>query len=392
MIRMQWERTRPLWLPQIVSFFTVFISGAIGCSDRVSTDKERRGTFLPVNTAERPVKGHCGNTPFLVRLLVLDLKSGWFSEDLDLPFTKDLFDGCSPLGSLETDYLHYTRAMVEGVSLTGAGLEAVAPCLQASTRKRWPDWDRFENQVLENRGNPDAAPPQAQAVGTETECELGPLTPYEQIWILSGDEEDLTNIRESSRLFQSMIDQLKARAAEGPLGLYLGAGMSNVTHVNAFAKALGLSASGVFDRNPDIWKGDFATPGLTEFYLPEVLRSLPGEGEPTLGTFRSSFTPLRERAEIYDFGGVNPLAQLSSGEQDFEGYTQPPRCLGDRITLAGATVQARDLCNQAVLASWESDQLKVVLDANLARFYGIDDAFDHIIRTADFLRVMETEP
>lgn len=382
----------PVWLPGALCVLVSFAFGASGCGQRGSRDKERNEALVPVNTAELPGKSHCGNTPFLVRLLVLDLKSGWFNEGLDLPFQKDLLSGCSARGSLETDYLHYTRAMVEGVSLTGAGLDAVAPCLQASKQKRWPDWDRFEDQVLENRGKPDAVPPQAPAVGAETECELGSLTAYDQIWILSGDEEDLTDLRERSRLFQSMVAQLTARAAERPLGLYLGAGMSNVTHVNSFATALGLSASGVFERNPDIWKGDFATPGVTEFFLPEALRAQPGAEEPASGTFRSSFAPLSERTEIYDFGGVNPLARLADGEQDFEGYARPPRCLGDRIALAGATVQARDVCSQAVLATWESDKLKVVLDANLARFYGIEDAFDYIIRTADFLRFAETAP
>lgn len=303
-------------------------------------------------------------------ILILDFKSGWFAGDGGTFFSDSIAPNCPGEAALSIDYIHITTELVESNRNPLTQQQYVLPCLgQAVTR----DWFVFDPKTE----------------GPAAECTLGSLEAYGQVWILSGDEGDELDVPVSSALFQSVLQRLQERSAKGPMGLFLGAGLSNITHANTIARSTLGYPGGLFARNTEVSQALFPSP---DFVLNYNAAPLMGVAAADLGAgqFSQAFYPFAGVESIYDYGDFNAQTNLAIllGQLPPEVspiYTENPKCLGDAIVQSGLTVVARDACNKAIMAHGKSGNIKVFAEGNLARFYGLKDPLEHLSRLAHYL-------
>jgi hypothetical protein len=307
------------------------------------------------------------------KALIVDLKSGWFAGDGGTFFKERLDPKCPGAGALAIDYYHITTAIVESnkdlKSLTPGDAISCTAGLMADAEGR-----------LESGANPEQA------------CSFSSLAQYSQIWILSGDEYDPIDIRINSPLFGSLLSRLDERqkiAAQSPVGVFLGAGLSNISHGNAAASKILSSDVAVFTRNAQVATGVFPSQRYVSQFDHAPLKSS-AELNPAAGTFVEKFAVFNGMESIFDYGKMNSLGLFEAVQAQLQGrgnsiFTQVPRCFADPISNPSFTAVARDSCNQSTVAFLDRPGVRILAEANMARFYGLADPQEYMTRIARFL-------
>jgi hypothetical protein len=305
--------------------------------------------------------------------LIIDLKSGWFAGDGGTFFKERLDPKCPSAGALAIDYYHITTAIVESnkdlKNLTPNDAIACTARLMQNAEGR-----------LEGGANPEQV------------CSFNSLAQYSQIWILSGDEFDPIDIRISSPLFGSFLSRLEERvkaAAQSPVGLFLGAGLSNISHGNAAASRILSSDAALFTRNAQVATGVFPSQRYVSQFDHAPLKAS-AELNPTAGTFVEKFAVFNGMESIFDYGKLNSFGLFEAVQAQLQArgnsiFTQVPRCFADPISNPSFTVVARDSCNQSTTAFLDRPGVRILAEANMARFYGLDDPQEYMTRIARFL-------
>lgn len=304
------------------------------------------------------------------KILILDFKSGWFAGDGGTFFSDSITPTCAGDAALDIDYLHITTELVETNRKVVSQQEYVLPCLGQEAARNWFHFD-------------------LTGAGPAAECTLGSLDTYGQIWVLSGDETDELDVPISSALFQSVLMRLQERSARGTMGLFLGAGLSNITHANSIAQSTLGHQNELFSRNIELSQGQFPSPDFVQSFKAAPLLGI-AEGQPGPGQFSNVFYPFANVETIYDYGELNEATKLSVllGQLPIDAsriYAEQPDCLGDPIVPSSLEVVARDACNNVIMAHGRSGTIKFFAEGNMARFYGLKDPLEHLSRLAHFL-------
>ncbi len=306
------------------------------------------------------------------RVLILDLKSGWFAGDGGT-FFMDMLQPQCPAGevpALKIDYLHITKGFVETNRDPESDAEPyVLPCMGENSIRLWLNF--------------------SDEIGPSTECTVGSLAAYDQIWLLSGDEADELDLRNDSELVNSIVSRLSERVQAGPVGLFFGAGLANTGHANHIANAVLGWQEPLLAPHANLTPGIFPSPRFPSLFEAKPL-SPAAAPELQAGEFNGSFVPFVGLPQLFDYGAPNLLLQqsiltglLDVGPQSF--FSQVQECFGDSISSPHVTVVAKDHCGRNVIGVHESEGLRVMTDANLARFYGLQSPMGVLSRVAHFL-------
>jgi hypothetical protein len=315
----------------------------------------------------------CTGQKQLGKALIIDLKSGWLAGDGGRFFKERLDPKCPGAGVLAVDYYHITTAIVE----SNKDLRNLTPndALACTARLM---------QDAEGRLEGDANP--------EKVCSFNSFSQYSQIWILSGDEYDPIDIRIASSLFRSLLSRLDERtksAAQTPVGLFIGAGLSNISHANAAAGKILSSDVALFTRNAQVATGVFPSQRYVSQFDHAPLKAS-AELNPTAGTFAEKFAVFNSLESIFDYGKINLFGLGEAVQAQIQGrgnsiFTQVPSCFADPISNPAFTVVARDSCNQGAIAFLDRPGLRILAEGNMARFYGLADPQEYMTRIARFL-------
>jgi hypothetical protein len=282
------------------------------------------------------------------KILVIDLKSGWFAGDGG-DFFKSLTNDNVCNGNITIHYVHFTKEFTEG----NAPIADIAICGNGSLN--------------------------STARRTGKRCtEMKDLRSYDQLWLLSGDESDGDDISITSPLFQSIAQRARElRDANPKAGFYFGGGLGNIHHANALSKALfpeiaGSDTSkevGLFSRIPGNPKGVFPSPEYAKNYARGSL--IAGSGS-YAGTFLSTEAPFKA------FGPYSsPMAALFDYKKESHGEYLP-QCFADKLDPRGSLLAASsfkhlatDHCGIPVVGTFQVGGHAVMADGNTARYYGM---------------------
>jgi hypothetical protein len=210
---------------------------------------------------------------------------------------------------------------------------------------------------------------------TDSKCLLGELSQFQQVWLLMGSPADKDDVAVSSPFFSSLKLRLKDFVAlGGGRGVFVGAGLGNTDHANGISHILFPSLPvGARLLRPTQWQEVGTVPFPNEFEVTFKRQNLlpqgPGVGPLLFGRFESLHSL---------FDGLKFLT-------DYDRTSQANRCSSDEIVhpglKRGAGLLAVDACGQATVAAFQDSKTRIVVDANMARFYGTnpEDWFNRIV-------------
>jgi len=312
----------------------------------------------------------CAGRTGTMRMLILDLKSGWFAGDGGDTFHNFTTSAQSCSAQVEIVYAHITRFIIEGNIASAKDAGAILSCLTPNSA--------FNRRTDPGTGSTTltASPPLI-----ENDCVVGDLSSFQQVWLLSGSEIDRTDLPVSAKLITSIGTRLSELAASGkPVGLFFGAGLGNTQHGNAIAR---MALPATFASSPPFAPGSNGELGTLP--SPKFFRTsaggaplVPGSGSAP-GTFNSSHALFAGLPSLADYQRSRAVAtDVSSDPSAFGGGSSielgvkmtDGSCFGDRIAHVGLEAAATDLCGQKVIAATVlPNGTRVVLDANMPRFY-----------------------
>lgn len=314
-----------------------------------------------VTPTPRVVTGDlCAGRQTSLRVLVLDLKSGWLAGDGGDTFQEFTSSACA--AKVEIVYAHITKTLVEGTIFLHGDRADILSCLSNP-----PD---FVDTVKGSYARPEL----------HTLCTVGDLSSFQQVWILSGSEADSDDVTRDSAFFTSLKQRLAAFAhSSTPRGLFLGVGLGNTQHANALAASL-FPASSLGSPGAELFEarqwGELGQLPDPEAFRKRALAPLlpaPAQGALGSGTFDAS----------------HPLVAGLPNLADYEKAGSASLCSGDAIVMPhlsrGAGLLGVDACGQATVAAFGGKGThRVVLDANMPRFY-VTRPQDWFNRIADWL-------
>ncbi len=311
-------------------------------------------------------------------VLILDLKSGWFAGDGGSFFQDKINPNCPGKPALNLHYFHVTKAIIEGnrdLDLLQSNAQSGIPAaFREALACSAPFSSDNSGRMLNDESPQDV-------------CLINSLDQYSQVWLLSGDRADDLDVDLNSPFFASVLEQIQIRSQRGPFGIFLGAGLSNVSHSNALAqRVLGADA---FSRNIQSSQGVFPSIDYTYQFLPSPLTPSSG-ATVTAGTFLDKFNALAGLGSLFDYGDLSAAGTIAALSAPFRGnanyiFASVPRCFADPISNPSIQVVARDRCNNAVNGYIDQPKLRVFAEGNMARFYGMTNPQAHIARIARFL-------
>ena len=303
----------------------------------------------------------CSGRKEIVKIMILDFKSGWFAGDGGQTFTQITNHACQ-----QTIQVSYAHIIANDITSTLA--------------------DNVESKQLFAKCTPlqDASNKDLPGVFATTGCELGSLTGFDQLFLLSGSDADGLDVLTVEPEFVKMVARVaefsKVRLQAGlKAGVFLGAGLNNVSHGNVFAQALRpeWAASGVslFSGIETPVEGTMPSPHLPTWFAKGGLVS--GSGT-AAGTFNANHPLFAQLGELFDYKKEDHIiakdAYPGMGYQHAERDkdTNLGKCFGDKLDAAKVTVLATDHCNQPIIGEQTFGKLHLIADGNMARFYGGD--------------------
>ena len=277
----------------------------------------------------------------LSKVLIVDLKSGWFAGDGGDTFRDFIVDQCA--GKIKVSYIHLTKKIAEGnLHITGEG-PSLLPCLGGSARLT-----NFDSSL---------------------KCTFGSMTTFDQLWLLSGSPADEEDVTLTSPLFSSLLNRAAELLAQKPTSsFFFGAGLGNVDHANALARKLFpvSAAAGLFEVNSINWNPGTA-PDRSRFKGTNPL--YPGSGTTSL-TFDASAPVFRGLTVLFDHRTTRTFGQTV--------------CFGDNIINRNVKIIGTNSCAKPVIGTATMNGHKVYLESTMSRFYGTN-AVDYFNRIVGYL-------
>lgn len=298
----------------------------------------------------------CQSSSF--KVLILDLKSGWFAGDGGDLFKEFTAHKCED--KVKISYLHITRTFAEGNFEHFSDYAQVLPCLANTTKNT-------KGQLEFTKGESNEL------------CQLASITSYDQLWVLSGSEADSYDIKISKPFFQSIKARaLELKAANPKSGFFFGAGLGNAGHANSLAVTLfpkfftekDVAHSKPFSEsmlgdNTDV--GVFPNPKqMIEEFAHAAL--IPGDGK-TPGTFKSDDAVFPNKTSLFDYKKTADL-RMTPADNSYTKQFKLGECFTNPIFSTKATALATDACGSVAVAKGNDDEHKIFLEGNLGRFYG----------------------
>ena len=284
------------------------------------------------------------------KVLILDLKSGWFAGD-----GGDFYKGVTnlPCGAkISIDYIHATKKVLEGNVFENGSAKSILTC--ESSGRQPVSFDGVGSKI---------------DIRTDSLCKIQNISTYQQIWLLSGSPSDPDDVSLSSPFFLSFLESLKPWIRPSK-GLFLGAGIGNTAHANAVAESVGGAAWTQLLAPGELGEtGDLPNPAAFQRNAPKA--PLVPAATLAKGTFLSSFGLFKDLTSVDDYvpgkvcrkglGNFDPTNLSSFG---------PDTCYGDQIVSSKITPVVSDVCDQKV-AGYSLDPAlpKLYVDTNMARFY-----------------------
>jgi hypothetical protein len=288
---------------------------------------------LPVTVVPPTQNNPCTPREKPYRILILDLKSGWFAGDGDGFFADFLKIECSQ--KVEIIYAHVTRELIETNFKDSQAAANLLPCLGGGKVKR--------------------------SFGTD-KCRLGSITNVDQAWLLSGSSRDGDDLKIGGDFYKSIKERfLELKAMQPQSSFFLSAGVGNTDHSNDMARDLlpelvnrqGAFNGKIFTNNPKSPVGTLPNRGWGK-HFPAGLLS-PGNGV-TNGTFLSTFPAFKDLTAIFDY--------------KHQAHNNLGKCLTDPVVAVNTQSLIQDHCSQIAAAAAMIGTHKIYLEGNTARFYG----------------------
>lgn len=307
-------------------------------------------TVEPTHFPENPTEVLCEKKDF--KILILDLKSGWFAGDGGDFFKKFVAQECED--SIQIHYMHITTQFAEGNFAQFASYKNVLPCL--------------EHAVPNSKGQLEF-----KSLGDPNDvCQLGPISEYNQLWLLSGAEQDPYDLRLAKPLFQSIKSRAtELRKAKPNSGFFLGAGLGNSDHANSLALTV---FSDVFTdtkpfsaqmSTPNTGVGVFPNPKqmLSEFGVEKLIA---GDGKQP-GTYLSTDSTFAN--PLFDFEKKAGRI-MTPVDSSYTKTFKLGECFTNPIITKNVTTLATDHCGNKAIATTKIGQHTLFLEGNMGRFYG----------------------
>jgi hypothetical protein len=293
--------------------------------------------FPPFNAAA------CVSKP--QRLLIIDMKSGWWSGDGDWFHSQLLPRVVKDCKQIEIEYyfLQYldpsTGPVIPGFPLGTVGFLSF-----------YPQKPGVSNDTLMS---PENFPSR-------------PWNEYQQVWLLSGGDHDPTDVPTESQFFQNLLAKFRTPAAtpaQSVPSLFLATGLGHRDHANHVLRALEL---------PEMFQTH-----VTDLITPH----------------------LNDPADIVVFSRAKVGDQLTA-HAVFEGITS----IADRVDISGTeadtdflplanhpfTLVGKNRLGEPSIAVRETETRRFVLDAGMPRFYSMvhpteNDTYRYIQNTIKWL-------
>jgi hypothetical protein len=310
----------------------------------------------------------CDPSKTKAKIFIVDLKSGWFAGDGGDTFRNFVFPNCPERA--EVVYVHATNKIVEGSIFQYAKSKDLLKCPGQSLLQAL-----FQMNATQNSSDIDGSL-----------CEIGDLSDFTQIWVLSGSSNDLQDVKLDSPLFVSLTSRLGTwtnSQSASKQGIFLGSGLDNVTHANALAVSLPLLQTGGKDffalHNGN--RGDMPLPAKFR----ESSEQLPLKAGTGLaaGTFNSSLGLFSGLTGVPDYRKGN-ISRFDHYDDKGEPIILPlePSCYGNSIEDSNVTIHATDICGRKTIGHKDlSNGLRVFLEGNMARYYTTkpEDMFNRVV-------------
>ena len=288
------------------------------------------------------------NVKTAAKVLILDLKSGWFAGDGGDFFKGFVATKCADL--VEVSYAHITQKLIESNFESSKSSAGVLPCLPAGKTSA-----RFDTDS----------------------CRLGSLAAYDQVWVLSGSSQDAEDLDPAELFFKSIVTRIQELSIAKPkAGFFLSAGLGNSEHVNAIAKAVFDESAGYFGLNPETKQGLLPNPKAFRTYKVSPLSA--GNGI-TAGSFLNTAPLFQGLLGLPDYAKENHGVAESEASMIFAafiGIQAIPKseniygnCFADPIITTKFESLATDACGRLTVAQGKVREHKMILEGNTARFY-----------------------
>jgi len=262
------------------------------------------------------------------RLLIIDMKSGWWSgdggdfHDLLLPrIVKD----CEKI-EIEYYFLQYLDpAMFPGPPVPGVPLGTVG----------------FLSFYPEKPGVTNGG------LMVEANFPSRPWNDYQQVWLLSGGDHDPSDVPTGSEFFGNLLAKFRTPAAtpsSAVPSIFLGAGLGHHDHANHVFRTLEL-------------------PELFQSHVTELLTPRPGDGSQV-----EVFSRARAGNELSTHAVFEGVASIAD-RIDIAGTV----CETDFLPLANHPFQivGRNRLNEPSLAVRETETRRWMVDAGVTRYYSL---------------------
>lgn len=293
------------------------------------------------------------------KILIIDLKSGWFAGDGGDFFKGFTANKCED--QVQLSYIHITRDFAEGNFSQFKDYTDVLPCLKGLTPNE-------KGRLLFTGGD------------SNTLCEFGSLSAYNQLWILSGNESDPFDLRIAKPLFASLKKRaLEFKAERADAGFFFGAGLGNAQHANSLAVTLFPSLFESTDAGrakPFSESMSTASADIGVFPNPKQLVNeftkaplVAGNGQ-SAGTFDQTSSVFSGLTSLYDYSKTAARIMKPSSDEYSKEFVLG-ECFTNPIIATKVKVIATDHCQNPAVATATQGKQKIYLEGNLSRFYGM---------------------
>jgi len=360
---------------QVVIFCFLWVN----CNSSSFGGKSRKGSDIkvPTNTNEEKKDDETTDTscpPEPQSLLIIDLKSGWWSGDggdyfkailgsisnpdcTDQMFVeyhhiiKQASFSLSIGGTCEATNLDLSKASAEGITYTyiDGKCEFVKGNPYIDTRILYPEkTDAFYGEATFSSSFMNEA---IEASNNNKPLFIKELAQYTQIWILSGSEGDNLDFPVAHAFFEELLSKISS--ANVPL--FIGAGYGSISHANALTSKLGLGT--VFTSDiPISGQGDIVDLRVVN----EVQNTISIENRVDIPSSQSSHILFNNVSSIAD----KMLYVVKQRDGIIKDSPTDISIASDKLT--GVTTLIGDMIGTATYG-----EKNVVCDAGLQRFYSV---------------------
>jgi hypothetical protein len=261
------------------------------------------------------------------RLLIIDMKSGWWSGDGGEFHNVLLPRIVKDCGQIEIEYyfLQYLNpALSDGPPIPGVPLGVVGFV------SFYPEKPGITN------GN----------FMVEANFPSRPWNDYQQVWLLSGGDHDPTDVPTTDPFFANLLTRFRTPSSSSTPGIFLGAGIGHHDHANHVLRTLEL-------------------PELFQSHVTDLVTPRPGDAADV-----AVFSRARVGSELTTHAVFEGVASVAD-RIDISG----DECDTDFMPVANNPFQivGRNRLSEPSIAVRETEARRWVLDAGVTRYYSLLD-------------------